>query len=242
MQHLPLPEGSAAPQALVIPIAEEEVLGAAILPVEADPPPERLARALLVARYAGLALHNLGRLEEARDLAYIDDLTRLFNTRYLDLALDREIGGGKPFSVLFLDLDHFKLVNDEHGHLSGSQLLVEVGRVLRSCVRDEDVIARFGGDEYVVVLVGLDAGGGLKVAERIRRAIEDHRFLSREGGRVRVTASVGLACYPEHASSREELVDMADRAMYRGKRTTRNVVNIASKDLPPVPPGERGVA
>ncbi|MGB8929737.1 MAG: GGDEF domain-containing protein, partial [Anaeromyxobacteraceae bacterium] len=224
----------------VIPISEEGLLGAAIVPIDADPPADRLARALLVARHAGLALHNLGRLEEARDLAYIDDLTRLFNTRYLDLTLDREIGGGKPFSVLFLDLDRFKRVNDEHGHLSGSQLLVEVGRVIRSCVRDEDVIARFGGDEYVVVLVGIDAGGGLKVAERIRRAIEDHRFRSREGGRVRVTASIGLASFPEHATTKADLVDMADRAMYRGKRTTRNVVYIASRDLPPVPPGERG--
>lgn len=227
-------------RALLIPIGDEGIVGAALVPVAVDPPAERLARALLVARHAGLALHNLGRLEEARDLAYVDDLTRLFNTRYLDLALDREISGGKPFSVLFMDLDHFKQVNDEHGHLSGSQLLVEVGRVLRSCVRDEDVIARFGGDEYVVVLVGIDAGGGLKVAERIRRAIEDHRFLSREGGRVRITASIGLASHPEHAQAKAELIDLADRAMYRGKRTTRNVVYIASKDLPPVPPGERG--
>jgi diguanylate cyclase (GGDEF)-like protein len=235
-----LPAGSVSPQALVIPIADERLLGAAIVPVDAEPTVERLARAQLVARHAGLALNNLGRLEEARDLAYVDDLTQLFNTRYLDLTLEREMSSGKPFSVLFLDLDRFKEVNDQHGHLSGSQLLVEVGRVLRSCVRDEDVIARFGGDEYVVVLVGIDAGGGLKVAERIRRAIEDHRFLSREGGRVRITASIGLASHPEHAATKEELIDMADRAMYRGKRTTRNVVYIASKDLPPVPPGERG--
>jgi diguanylate cyclase (GGDEF)-like protein len=235
-----LPAGAVAPQALVIPIPDERLLGAAIVPIEAEPATERLARALLVARHAGLALHNLGRLEEARDLAYVDDLTRLFNTRYLDLTLDREIGSGKAFSLLFLDLDRFKQVNDEHGHLSGSQLLVEVGHVLRSCVRDEDVIARFGGDEYVVVLVGIDAGGGLKVAERIRRAIDDHRFLAREGGRVRVTASIGLASHPEHAATKAELIDMADRAMYRGKRTSRNVVYIASRDLPPVPPGERG--
>jgi diguanylate cyclase (GGDEF)-like protein len=235
-----LPEGAGAPRAVVIPVADEGLLGAVIVPVATELPAERVARALLIARHAALALHNLGRLEEARDLAYVDDLTRLFNTRYLDLTLDRELGSGKPFSVLFLDLDHFKLVNDQHGHLSGSQLLVEVGRVLRSCVRDEDVIARFGGDEYVVVLVGIDSGGGLKVAERIRRAIEDHRFLSREGGRVRITASVGLASFPEHAQTKAELIDMADRAMYRGKRTTRNVVYVASKDLPPVPPGERG--
>ncbi|HSN13818.1 MAG TPA: diguanylate cyclase [Anaeromyxobacteraceae bacterium] len=237
---LELPAEAGGGRALLIPIADESLLAAALVPVSADPPAERLGRALVVARHAGLALRNLGRLEEVRDLAYVDDLTRLFNTRYLDLTLDREVAGGKPFTVLFLDLDHFKLVNDEHGHLSGSQLLVEVGRVLRSCVRDEDVIARFGGDEYVVVLVGIDAGGGLKVAERIRRAIEDHRFLSREGGRVRITASIGLASHPEHASEKAELVDLADRAMYRGKRTTRNVVYVASRDLPPVPPGERG--
>ena len=139
-----------------------------------------------------------------------------------------------------MDLDHFKAVNDQHGHLSGSRLLVEVARVLRSCVRDEDVVVRYGGDEYVVLLVGIDSGGGLKVAERIRRAIEDHRFLSREGARVRVTASIGLASFPEHAGSKAEILDFADRAMYRGKRSTRNVVYMASKDLPPVPAGERG--
>jgi diguanylate cyclase (GGDEF)-like protein len=106
-------------------------------------------------------------------------------------------------------------------------------------VRDEDVVVRWGGDEYVVLLVGIDSGGGLKVAERIRRAIEDHRFLSREGARVRVTASIGLASFPEHASTQAEIVGFADRAMYRGKRSTRNVVYMASKDLPPVPAGER---
>ena len=94
-------------------------------------------------------------------------------------------------------------------------------------------------DEYVVLLVGIDSGGGLKVAERVRRAIEDHRFLSREGARVRITASIGLASYPEHAEDKAQILDFADRAMYRGKRSTRNVVYMASKDLPPVPAGER---
>jgi two-component system cell cycle response regulator len=101
------------------------------------------------------------------------------------------------------------------------------------------VVVRYGGDEYCVLLVGIDSGGGLKVAERIRRAIEDHCFLSRDGARVRVTASIGLASFPEHASAQGEILDLADRAMYRGKRTTRNVVYMASKDLPPVPAGER---
>src|SRR6266540_80525 len=196
--------------------------------------------AAFLCRHLGIALHNLGRLRQVEHLAYLDDLTHLYNTRFLDVALGRELSGGRPFTVLFMDLDHFKAVNDQHGHLSGSRLLVEVARVLRSCVRDEDVVVRYGGDEYVVLLVGIDSGGGLKVAERIRRAIEDHRFLSREGSRVRVTASIGLASFPEHADSKAEILDFADRAMYRGKRSNRNVVYMASKDLPPVPAGERG--
>jgi len=201
--------------------------------IAGPPQEERLQSATFLCRHLGLALRNLGRLRQVEHLAYLDDLTHLYNTRYLEVAVARELGGGRPFSLLFMDLDHFKSVNDQHGHLSGSRLLVEVARVLRSCVRDEDVLIRYGGDEYVMLLVGIDSGGGLKVAERIRRAIEDHRFLSREAAPVRVTASIGLASFPEHARTKAELIDLADRAMYRGKRTTRNVVYMASKDLPP---------
>ena len=227
-------------RALLLPVVDDEtVLGAAVVAADRDLTAKQAEGAAFLCRHVGLALKNLGRLRQVEALAYVDDLTHLYNTRFLELSLGREMQGGRPFSLLFLDLDHFKLVNDEHGHLAGSRLLVEVGRVLRSCVREEDVVARYGGDEYVVILVGIDSGGGLKVAERIRRAIEDHRFLSREGHRVRITASIGLASVPEHARDRAEILDLADRAMYRGKRTTRNVVYIASHDLPPIPPGER---
>jgi len=223
-----------ATHALCLPVTEEgSLLGAAIVLIAGPPQEERLQSATFLCRHLGLALRNLGRLRQVEHLAYLDDLTHLYNTRYLEVAVARELGGGRPFSLLFMDLDHFKSVNDQHGHLSGSRLLVEVARVLRSCVRDEDVLIRYGGDEYVMLLVGIDSGGGLKVAERIRRAIEDHRFLSREAAPVRVTASIGLASFPEHARTKAELIDLADRAMYRGKRTTRNVVYMASKDLPP---------
>jgi diguanylate cyclase (GGDEF)-like protein len=110
--------------------------------------------------------------------------------------------------------------------------------VLKACVRDDDVVVRYGGDEYLAVLVGIDSGGALKVAERIRRSIEDHVFLAREGARVHITCSIGLASVPEHSADKAELLDLADRAMYRGKRSTRNVVYMASKDLPPVPARE----
>ena len=226
--------------AICLPVADDgRVLGAAAALVAAPLAPDVADGAAFLARHLGLALANLGRLKEVEHLAYLDDLTKLYNTRFLDVALSRELEGDRPFTILFMDIDHFKAVNDQHGHLSGSRLLVEIGRVLRSCVREEDVLVRYGGDEYVALLLGIDSGGGLKVAERIRRAIEDHRFLAREGARVRVTASIGLASFPEHARTKAEVLDLADRAMYRGKQSTRNVVYMASHDLPPVPEGER---
>jgi two-component system, cell cycle response regulator len=237
----PISVVSGATRALCLPVEDDQaILGAAVVVLPGDLGATRRERAAFLCRHLGLALRNLGRLKQVEHLAYLDDLTQLYNLRYLHLALDRELSGTRPFTVLFLDLDHFKAVNDEYGHLAGSRLLVEVARVLRSCVRDEDVVARYGGDEYVAILLGIDSGGGLKVAERVRRAIEDHRFLAREGARVRITASIGLASFPEHAREKAEILDLSDRAMYRGKRTTRNVVYIASSDLPPVPAGERG--
>ena len=221
-------------QAFCLPLVDEAgTIGAAIAFPDQQPGAEARESATFLASHLALAVRNLGRLKQVEHLAYLDDLTHLYNTRYLDMVLDRELSGGRPFSLLFLDLDRFKAVNDQHGHLSGSRLLVEVARVLRSCVRDEDVLVRYGGDEYITVLTGIDSGGGLKVAERIRRAMESHRFLSREATPVQVTVSIGLASFPEHANNKADIIDLADRAMYRGKRTTRNVVYIASHDLPP---------
>jgi two-component system cell cycle response regulator len=226
--------GQATRRAFCLPLLDEAgMVGAALAFPDEAPGPELRENAAFLARHLALALRNLGRLKQVEHLAYLDDLTHLYNTRYLEMVLDRELTGVRPFTLLFLDLDHFKGVNDQHGHLSGSRMLVEVARVLRACVRDHDVLVRYGGDEYVTVLIGIDSGGGLKVAERIRRAIEDHRFLSREATPVRVTASIGLAAFPEHARTKAEIIDLADRAMYRGKRTTRNVVYMASHDLPP---------
>jgi two-component system, cell cycle response regulator len=224
--------------AFLLPILDgSRLMGAAVVPTVVEPEEEAVRSAEFVCSHLGLGLRTLGHLRQVESLAYLDDLTRLYNTRFLEVVLEREIKSGRPFTVLFLDLDHFKAVNDRHGHLAGSQLLVEVGRVLKSCVRDDDVVVRYGGDEFVAVLVGIDSGGALKVAERIRRSIEDYAFVvgEQDGDRARVTASIGLASVPEHSTERAELLDLADRAMYRGKRSSRNVVYLASKDLPPAP-------
>lgn len=178
-------------------------------------------------------------IEEIVALSLRDGLTGLFNHTYfyqqIDFELRRYARYGTLVSLVLIDIDDFKAVNDAHGHLTGSRMLVEVGRVLRSCVRDEDAVARYGGDEFVALLVGVDSGTGLKVAERIRRSVEDHRFLSREGTPLRITVSIGLSSFPEHGRTPAEVMELADRAMYRGKQTTRNVVYVASRDLPPAP-------
>ncbi len=197
------------------------------------PQPERLKTCEYLGRHIGLALANSFRYSAVKDLAFVDDLTRLHNSRYLHLTLDRltlSAGEGQkpaPFSLLFLDLDFFKKVNDEHGHPQGSSLLIEVGRVLRNCVREGDVVARYGGDEYTVVLPGTGAEAAGIVGERIRRTIEGHKFLSREGLNLHVTLCVGVATCPDDALDKDTLLKLADEAMYRGKNGARNVVNRA---------------
>ncbi len=220
----------------VLSVDAGEMLGACLMESVPSPAPAALSNAGFLARHLALALRNLRRLSAAEDLAFRDDLTRLYNLRYLHLALDREIQNsrqtGAPFSVLFIDLDHFKGINDAHGHLAGSKLLVEMGGVLKNSVRDFDIATRYGGDEYVVVLLNTDTGGALKVAERIRRTLEQHRFLARDGVNVSLTACIGVASYPEHAQDKQHILDCADRAMYRGKQSTRNIIYVASPSDP----------
>ena len=213
--------------------------GHAVLLLPSELPASVSSSASYLAKHLALAWRTLGRFAEVEDMAYLDDLTGLYNMRYFDLVLDRELKGaqqaGGAFSLLFLDLDYFKDVNDTHGHLTGSRLLKEAGRVIKSCVRDNDVAARYGGDEYVVMLRGTESGGALKVAERIRRAFDTHRFLTQDGLSTHLTTCIGVASFPEHARDKATLLDFADRAMYRGKKSTRNVVYLASSELEATP-------
>jgi two-component system, cell cycle response regulator len=176
---------------------------------------------------ASLALDNAARYSFARDLLYIDELTGLYNYRYLDVVLERELKRseryGSQLSVLFLDIDHFKKVNDQYGHLIGSRVLREVGILLRKSVRDVDAVIRYGGDEYTLVLVETGLDGATIVAERIRQAIEAHSFSRADGLGIKVTVSLGYACFPDDASSKADLLELADQAMYRGKAGGKNM-------------------
>jgi diguanylate cyclase (GGDEF)-like protein len=182
---------------------------------------------------SSLAYENAARYVSARNLVNIDELTGLFNYRYLEVAMEREVKRaeryGTNLSVIFLDIDQFKDINDTHGHLVGSKLLKEVGKLLKSSVREIDTVIRYGGDEYTILLVetGLETAAG--VAERIRRSIERHRFLASDGMKIHITASLGYACYPEDTKSKMQLIELADQAMYRGKASGRNVVFSVAK-------------
>lgn len=181
----------------------------------------------------GRALENAEKHLGAKRLAYLDDLTKLYNQTYLEVVLNREIGlatadESRVFSLLFLDLDNFKLVNDEHGHLNGSRVLIELSRVLQRTVREFDLVFRFGGDEYVLYLHDCGSGGAMNVGKRICDRIARHPFLAREGLTVSLTASIGVASFPEHAKTREDLLRLADQAMYAVKRATRNGVYLAN--------------
>jgi two-component system, cell cycle response regulator len=176
---------------------------------------------------ASLALDNAARYNFAKDLLYIDELTGLYNYRYLDVVLERELKRseryGSNLSVLFLDIDLFKMVNDLFGHLIGSRVLREVGMLLRKSVRDVDAVIRYGGDEYTIVLVETGLEGAAVVAERIRQAIEAFTFARADGLAIRLTVSLGYACSPDDASTKAELLEMADQAMYRGKAGGKNM-------------------
>jgi len=183
-------------------------------------------------RQARLALINAERNAQAQSLIYIDDLTKLYNNRYLNVVLDREMKRSERyrnfFSVLFMDVDFFKRVNDAHGHLVGSRVLVEVGAVLKACVRESDTVVRYGGDEFVVLLVETNSEEARHVAERMRKMVEAEQFVMAMGLDIRLTISIGIAAFPEHATTKQHLLNLADQAMYRGKESTRNVVYLAT--------------
>ncbi|MGE3262516.1 MAG: GGDEF domain-containing protein [Bacteriovoracia bacterium] len=174
-------------------------------------------------------------LVDLKGLTYTDDLTGLYNQRYLEVILDRELSLAKrndtEFSVLFLDLDHFKAVNDTHGHLIGSRLLYEVGEEIKRALRESDITFRYGGDEFVIILshTGLDAA--IYVAERIRVQIEKKRFLARDNMDIRLTASIGVASVPLHAATKTQILKAADEALYGVKKAVRNSVIAATSKI-----------
>ncbi|MGI8919666.1 MAG: diguanylate cyclase [Pyrinomonadaceae bacterium] len=178
------------------------------------------------------ALANAVRIAEAERLSQTDDLTKLHNARYMRQFLLNEIRRarryGSSVAALFLDLDDFKKVNDRHGHLVGSHVLMEVAAVILLSVRDTDAVARYGGDEFVIVLpdTGTELAGS--VAERIRGKISKFEFTGGKRLQLSLTASFGVATFPYHASSPQQLIACADTAMYEAKAANKNCIRFAA--------------
>ncbi len=176
------------------------------------------------------SLSNSVRIAEAERSSLTDDLTRLHNARYLRQFLVNEIKRARRYgakvAALFLDLDDSKRVNDVHGHLTGSHALMEVAAVILPSVRDTDCVVRYGGDEFVVVLPDTGVDEAVQVAERIRMKIERHEFTGGRRLKVGLTASLGIAVFPQHALSPRQLIVSADRAMYQAKAARKNCVRV----------------
>lgn len=158
--------------------------------------------------------------EEALRLSLTDGLTGLWNRRHLDLALKSELARAvrfkDPFSLLFCDIDNFKLINDRYGHPIGDDILIELGRRLVAVTREVDVVSRFGGDEFTLLLPRTDLEGATRLAEKVRLAVAHQPF---QAGATHpwVTISIGVGTHPEHGNTARDLVVSADAAMYRAK-------------------------
>jgi diguanylate cyclase (GGDEF)-like protein len=178
-----------------------------------------------------IALENALRVQRAEALSVTDDLTQLYNSRYLSQVLRRETKrasrSGRPLSLLFIDLDGFKSINDTHGHLFGSRALIEAAGVIRQSARETDIVARFGGDEFALVLPDTGSDGAVAVGERIRDKVATWRFLRGDGLDIALTVSVGVATLPDVAASAEQLIHAADEAMYHVKEHGKNGIYVA---------------
>jgi two-component system cell cycle response regulator len=201
--------------------------------VDADAFDERdLATIRTFASQATVAIDNVLLHEEAQRLSITDGLTGLWNYRYFTMTIGKEIERsarfGRPLALLMLDLDRFKLVNDTHGHQRGDAVLVELAARVRGQVRDVDTVARYGGEEVVVILPETDEAGAVLAAERICDAVRRRPFGEPGEGEVEVTVSIGAAVFPAHGGSSTTLLRRADEALYEAKDAGRNTWRLAT--------------
>lgn len=220
----------------VMPLqADEDLIGAIRVPIAGGAMDDEAAAN--VTRYLTAVtqvLSNVYQLTRSRDLAMRDDLTKAFNRRFFESYLDEEIERsrryGAVFSIIFLDLDDLKMVNNFYGHLGGSRTLQEVAKRILGAVRGIDKVVRFGGDEFCIILPQTDQDQAMLVANRIRKAMNASAFKLDANAEISITASFGIATYPAHAITKDGLVKQADAAMYRVKATTKNAVGVATVD------------
>ena len=188
-----------------------------------------------MADYSAIALENAIHVQRIHELTITDDCTDLYNVRHLNFVLDTEIYRSNryqyEFSLIFLDLDHFKEVNDTHGHLVGSKLLREMAELIRGSLRLIDYAFRYGGDEFVILLPQTGKESANVVARRLHERVNEKKFMAEEGLNLHLTPSIGLATYPVDATTKAEMIRLADEAMYLVKNTSRNNIAAANTGI-----------
>jgi len=179
-----------------------------------------------VADYAAIALENAKNYEEVRKLTITDDITGLYNSRHLHSLLQMEIDRSRQTrtccSVIFFDLDSFKQVNDSHGHLVGSTLLGEIGRLVAGELDENAAAARYGGDEFVIILRDTPKEKAVAFCKALKEKLSARKFLADEGLNIRITASFGLATFPDDADNKCKVLHLADERMYKIKDSHKN--------------------
>ncbi len=191
----------------------------------------------MLAEFAAIGIDNARSYQRIEELTILDEHTSLYNSRFLYRALEGEVERARrfvrPLSLLFVDLDHFKNVNDSYGHAAGTALLAEVGQLITSSLRTVDIPVRYGGDEFVILLPETGKQAGIEVTVRLQKTLARHQFLQSRGLALHMTGSFGLASFPDDARNAEDLLKAADAAMYLVKSGTRNGVAAAGLGLIP---------
>lgn len=215
------------PQYIFFPLkGKKELLGYVVIKGAGGQEHDKIT--ILVNQFA-LVLRRISLYKEVERLAITDSLTQVFTRRYImerfEEELDRARTKGSELAFLMLDVDFFKQVNDRHGHLVGDGVLRAVARCILENVREIDILGRYGGEEFCIILPDTDSAGAEYVAQRMRKAIENHA-VDVYDIRIKVTASIGIAMFPRNGKKTGTLIDKADWALYRAKKMGRNRVCI----------------
>jgi diguanylate cyclase (GGDEF)-like protein len=185
----------------------------------------------ILADYAAIAIENSHYIARIRKMNISDEYTGLYNARYLHQVLEELIihanRSKTPIAVVFVDIDNFKTVVDTCGHLSGTHLLKEIGETISSCLEEKDILVKYGGDEYVIILPDTDRQEAVSRLENVLQSIRSSTYLTSEETPVTVTASFGVAIYPEDAATKKDILIAADNSMYKVKKSSKNGIGMS---------------